>query len=137
MKDFLRRAVDVVRARFAGRVSYASLPHEGVDWTLFDFIATDAGYRTGPMAAYFRDQIRAFVAHGRSLGKPVAITEFGCASFHGSADAGGSELTMILASRGIVKVLDGESGIAVRRWEPKAAFDRLAAYYSQSAGDAR
>lgn len=32
MKDFLQRAVAVVRARFGGKVSYASLPFEGVDW---------------------------------------------------------------------------------------------------------
>jgi len=95
MKDFLHRAVEVSRARFGGRMSYASLPLEGVDWSLFDIIATDAGYRTKMMAANFRDQMRAFVAHGRALGKPVAITEFGCATFRGSADEGGSELTMI------------------------------------------
>jgi hypothetical protein len=203
MRDFLRRAVDAARARFGGKVSYASLPHEGVDWTLFDIIATDAGYRTGPMAGHFRDQIRAFVAHGRSQGKPVAITEFGCASFHGSADVGGSELSMIewqsgrpvrlngnyvrdedeqagylielldifeaegvdsafvytfarydlphrrspeedfdLASRGIVKILDGEGWPTVRRyadmpWEPKAAFDTLGKYYGSSASSGR
>src|SRR5689334_681236 len=33
VNDFLGRAVDVVRARFGGPVSYASLPLEGVDWT--------------------------------------------------------------------------------------------------------
>jgi len=95
MKDLLRRAVEISRARFGGKLSYASLPLEAVDWSLFDIIATDAGYRTKAMAASFRDQMRAFVAHGRTLGKPVAITEFGCATFRGSADAGGSELTMI------------------------------------------
>ena len=46
INDFLRRAVDVVRARFGGQVSYASLPLEGVDWAPFDIIATDAAYRT-------------------------------------------------------------------------------------------
>src|SRR5258708_28953669 len=41
VNDFLRRAVEVVRARFGGKVSYASLPLEGVDWALFDIISTD------------------------------------------------------------------------------------------------
>ena len=88
MKEFLRRAVDVVRARFAGKVSYASLPFEGVDWSLFDIIATDAGYRTKENAAHYRESIRAFVALGRSQGKPVAITEFGCSTYRGASDSG-------------------------------------------------
>ena len=93
MKHFLRRVVEVVRARFRGRVSYASLPFEGIDWTLFDIIATDAAYRTKQNAAQYRESIRAFVAQGRSLGKPVAITEFGCGAFRGAADAAGRDPT--------------------------------------------
>ena len=196
MKDFLRQAVEVVRARFGGKLSYASLPLEGVDWTPFDIISSDAGYRTRETASSFRENIRAFVAQGRAQGKPVAVTEFGCPAYRGAADLGGSELSMIewgsgarpvrlkddylrdeheqatylrevlevfesegvdsafvytfarydlphrsnpredfdLASRGIVKVLDGQSPVVVRRhsdmpWEPKAAFDTLAHCY--------
>ncbi|MGH7651092.1 MAG: hypothetical protein ACREMS_04550, partial [Gemmatimonadaceae bacterium] len=95
INDFLRRAVEIVRARFHGKVSYASLPFEGVDWSRFDIISTDAGYRTRETAPRFREQIRAFVAQGRAQGKPVAITEFGCMTYRGAAEAGGSELTMI------------------------------------------
>ena len=91
MSDFLRRALDVVRARFGGKVSYASLPLEGVNWAPFDIIATDAAYRTKENAASFRDSIRAFVAQGRSQGKPVAITEFGCCAYRGAADAAGRD----------------------------------------------
>jgi hypothetical protein len=93
LKDFLRRAVELVRARFRGRVSYASLLFEGVDWTLFDIIATDAAYRTKANAAQYRDSIRAFVAQGRSLGKPVAITEFGCGTYRGASELAGSDPT--------------------------------------------
>ncbi len=192
INEYLGRAVDVVRARFGGPVSYASLPFEGVDWSRFDIISTDAGYRTNQTAAQFREQIRAFVAQGRSQGKPVAITEFGCMTYHGAAKIGGSELTMIewsadgrplrvkgdfvrdeseqanylreileifdaegvdaafvytfarydlphrsdpaqdfdLASRGIVKVFDDQSGPIGTRfngmpWQPKLAFDTL------------
>lgn len=95
MDAFLRRAREVVRARFGGTVSYASLPFEGVDWTDFDIIATDAGYRTKASAPHFREQIRAFVAQGRALGKPVAITEFGCPPYRGAADRGDSELSAV------------------------------------------
>ena len=91
INDFLRRAVEVVRARFGGKVSYASLPLEGVDWTPFDIISTDAAYRTKENAAQFRDNIRAFVAQGRTQGKPVAITEFGCTTYRGAADLAGQD----------------------------------------------
>jgi len=90
--DFLRKAVEVVRARFGGKVSYASLPLEGVDWTAFDIISTDAAYRTKATAPHFSDNIRAFVAQGRAKGKPVAITEFGCTTHRGAADGGGDSL---------------------------------------------
>src|SRR5262245_29296481 len=93
--DFLGKAVEVVRDRFGGKISYASLPFEGVDWTAFDYISTDAGYRSIDLAARFRDDIRAFVAQGRAQGKPVAITEFGCATHRGAADLGGRGFTII------------------------------------------
>jgi len=44
----------------------------------------------------FRDDIRAFVAQGRALGKPAAITEFGCTTHRGAADVKGhGELEII------------------------------------------
>jgi hypothetical protein len=70
-------------------VGYASLPFEGVDWTPFDLIATDAGYRSIEVAGRFRDDVRALVADGRAQGKPVAVTEFGCTTHRGAADLGG------------------------------------------------
>ncbi|WP_433323079.1 hypothetical protein [Spirillospora sp. CA-294931] len=85
VNDFLGRAVAAVRARFGGRVSYASLPFEGVDWTPFDLVATDAGYRDAATASGFRESLRAQVARG----KPFAVTEFGCATYRGAADRGG------------------------------------------------
>jgi hypothetical protein len=89
INDFLGRAVELVRGRFGGKLSYASLPFEGVDWTPFDFISTDAGYRSIEVADRFRDGVRALVAQGTALGKPVAITEFGCTTHRGAADKGG------------------------------------------------
>jgi hypothetical protein len=86
LNELLCRAVEVVRARFGGKVSYASLPFEGVDWTPFDIISTDSGYRSAETATRFRESIRALVAQGRAQGKPVAITEFGCGAFRGAAD---------------------------------------------------
>jgi len=85
INDFLGEAVKIVRAHFRGKISYASLPFEGVDWSLFDFISTDAGYRSVEVAGHFANSIAALV----SLGKPVAITEFGCTTFRGATNLGG------------------------------------------------
>jgi hypothetical protein len=89
INDFLAKAVELVGARFGGRLSYASLPFEGVDWTPFDVISTDAGYRSTEVADRYRDAIRAFVAQATAQGKPAAITEFGCTTHRGAADLGG------------------------------------------------
>src|SRR5262249_31016879 len=86
LNDFLRRAVDACRARLGGRVIYASLPGEGVDWPPFDIIATDAAYRSAVPAPHFRESVRGFVALARAQGKPVAATEFGCATYRGAGN---------------------------------------------------
>ncbi|MET9558358.1 hypothetical protein [Streptomyces sp. NPDC006645] len=82
---FLGEAVAAVRTRFGGRIGYASLPFEGVDWAPFDIVATDAGYRDARTADRLTDGLRALTAHGR----PAAVTEFGCTTYRGAADAGG------------------------------------------------
>jgi hypothetical protein len=82
---FLGRAAAAVRERFGGQISYASLPIEGVDWTPFDVIATDAGYRDAATAPGFGDRLAAQT----SQGKPFAVTEFGCTTHRGAADLGG------------------------------------------------
>jgi len=91
INDFLGKAVGVVHERFGGKISYASLPFEGVDWTPFDFLSTDAGYRSIEIADRYRDGIRALVAQG----KPVAITEFGCTTHRGAAEKGGHGDTIV------------------------------------------
>jgi hypothetical protein len=83
INDFLGKAAALVRDRFGGKISYASIPFEGVDWTPFDVISVDA-YRSAEIADRYRDDIRALVAQG----KPVAITEFGSATYRGAADRG-------------------------------------------------
>ena len=82
INNFLGKAATLVRERFGGKISYASIPSfESIDWTTFDFISVDA-YRSKEIANQYRASIRALVAQG----KPVAITEFGCATFHGASD---------------------------------------------------
>lgn len=85
LNDVLSRAVARVRERFSGKISYASVPFERVDWTPFDIIALDA-YCSNTLVNQYRAGIRALVAQDR----PVAITEFGCATFQGATDQSGS-----------------------------------------------
>src|SRR5215216_841632 len=83
VNDFLGKAVAVVRERFGGRITYASMPFEGVDWTPFDIISLDM-YRSVEVADRFAAGMRSLVAQG----KPIAITEFGSATYKGAADKG-------------------------------------------------
>ena len=83
INDFLSQAVALVRERFGGGVTYASIHFERVDWTPFDFLSIDH-YRSIEIADRYRDSIRTLVAQG----KPVAITEFGSATYRGAADKG-------------------------------------------------
>ncbi|WP_236795713.1 hypothetical protein [Amycolatopsis sp. GM8] len=100
VNEFLGKAAALVRERFGGRITYASIPLERVDWAPFDFVAVDA-YRSADVAGQYRHGIRTLVAQG----KPVAITEFGCATYRGAADQG-ARGGMILTDEG--KRLDGE-----------------------------
>jgi hypothetical protein len=81
---FLAKANDAVRQVFKGSVTYASVPLETVDWGRFDVVAVDL-YRDARIRDRFTDLLRRFFAHGR----PVVITEFGCCTYRGAADAGG------------------------------------------------
>jgi hypothetical protein len=79
--DFLRESVAAVRDRFGGRVTYAAIPFEGVDWSLFDIISVEL-IRSAQVADRYQEGVRALVASG----KPVAITGFGAAAYRGAAE---------------------------------------------------
>ncbi|WP_174186154.1 hypothetical protein [Nocardia barduliensis] len=104
VNDFLGKAVPIVRERFAGRVTYASIPLERVDWTPFDIVSVDL-YRTAEVADRFGAGVRALVAQG----KPLAVTEFGAATFAGAGDVGarGLEIVEYDDTHGPIR-LDGE-----------------------------
>jgi hypothetical protein len=80
---FLARATEAVRARFGGRVTYAAIPLERVDWAPFDIVSVDA-HRSKEVEHLYREGVRSLVA----AGKPVAITEFGVTPYRGAADLG-------------------------------------------------
>jgi hypothetical protein len=90
VNEFLTKAVAVVRERFGGKVTYAAVPLENVDWAPFDFMSMDL-YRSAEIA----DQFAAGIQHLVAQGKPVAITEFGAASYQGAGDQGARGLEIV------------------------------------------
>ncbi|HKA49331.1 MAG TPA: abortive infection protein [Candidatus Dormibacteraeota bacterium] len=91
LNAFLAKANDRVRRAFRGRVTYASVPFESVDWSLFDFASVDLYRGTQLSPDQFTDILRRFFAPGL----PVAITEFGCCTYRGAAAAGGRGFAII------------------------------------------
>jgi hypothetical protein len=104
LNDFLRGAVAVVRERFRGRVTYAAIPVERVDWTPFDITSVEL-IRSAEVAGQFREGVRTLVAGG----KPVAITGFGTATYRGAGDRGGRTMEVLeYGADGVTPVrLDG------------------------------
>jgi hypothetical protein len=66
------------------------VPLERVDWAPFDIVSVDL-YRSREIADRFTDGVRTLVAQG----KPVAITEFGAATYRGAADLGARALEVL------------------------------------------
>jgi hypothetical protein len=105
VNDFLGKAVAVVRERFRGRVTYAAIPVEGVDWTPFDIVSVEL-IRSAEVAGQFREGVRSLVGGG----KPAAITGFGTAAYRGAGDRGGRVMEVLEYDEGTVTPvrLDGE-----------------------------
>ncbi len=81
LNHFLHTAVAAIRERFRGKITYAAIPFEGVDWNQFDFVTLEL-IRSAEVADQFRDGVRSLVAQP----KPVAITGFGTATWRGAGD---------------------------------------------------
>lgn len=105
VNDFLRDGVAAIRERFGGRVTYAAIPVERVDWAPFDTVSVEL-IRSAEVAGQFRDGVRSLVAGG----KPVAITGFGTATYRGAADRGGRAMEIVRCDpdTGAPVRLDGE-----------------------------
>lgn len=90
VNDFLGNAVAVVHERYGGKLTYASIPLERVDWAPFDVVGVDL-YRSAEVADQFSEGVRTLVTQG----KPAAITEFGTAAYRGAGDRGARALEIL------------------------------------------
>ncbi|WP_330270531.1 hypothetical protein OG205_25130 [Lentzea sp. NBC_00516] len=100
LNEFLAQAVAVVREHFQGKVTYACIPFENPDWDLFDIKSFEL-IRSAEVADVYAESIRNVVAQG----KPVAITGFGTAAWHGSG---------AVAPRSMEIIEHDEAGLPVR-----------------------
>lgn len=82
LNDALRSYVKVVRAAFAGAVSYSAGPWETVDWSIFDIVGLDH-YRAGETA---EDYLAALEPY--RVGKPLVVMEVGCCTYEGAGPLG-------------------------------------------------
>jgi len=79
LNAFLAKANEQVRQVFHGKLSYASLIWEAVDWKLFDFVGVDH-YRAARIKERYAEMLQPLFA----TGKPVVVTEFGCRTYQGA-----------------------------------------------------
>jgi hypothetical protein len=104
LNDFFGEAVAEIRARFGGRITYAAIPTEQVDWAPFDIISVEL-IRSAEVADQFSAGVRRLVAGG----KPVAITGFGTAAYRDAGDRGGRVMEILeYDDTGAPVRLDGE-----------------------------
>lgn len=83
LNEFLSNVLAVVRSEYQGKVTYASTPLEDIDWAHFDFVSVDL-YRSAEIVEVFETGVRQLVERGM----PVAITEFGAATWEGASAHG-------------------------------------------------
>ena len=83
LNAFLASASAAVRGVFHGPLTYASLPSEEVDWSLFDVVGVDH-YRDARIKDRYAEMLRPLLAHG----KPVVVTEFGMRTYRGAEGSG-------------------------------------------------
>lgn len=83
LNAFLAEAAPAVREVFKGPITYAALPIEAVDWTLFDIIGVDH-YRAKRNRATYSRSLQKL----SDCGKPVVVTEVGVCPYQGAEDKG-------------------------------------------------
>lgn len=85
LNDFLGGTIDAIREVYDGAMTYNAATWEwaSLDWSRFDYLST-SGYRDEDNRDTYEDDI----AQMQAVGKPVVISEFGCATFEGASDLG-------------------------------------------------
>lgn len=86
------------RNKFNGKITYASLPDEDIDWKDFDIVGVNL-YEDASNRTKYGKELERYKSHG----KPVAITEFGTAPYKGAKHLGGYAHSAIDWQKGKLK----------------------------------
>lgn len=98
-REMVSDFADALRAVYHGKLSYAGLAFEPVDWTKFDYISLDH-YKASYNAAMYTEPVKALAAYH----VPIAILEVGLCTYAGAENDG---------SRGYAIISHGEDGMSV------------------------
>lgn len=79
LRAYLQKTVASVKQVFHGKLTYASLVWESVDWDLFDYVGVDH-YRAEKIKAQYLEMLKPAFEYD----KPVVITEFGVQTYQGA-----------------------------------------------------
>ena len=102
LAEHLKKASDVARSHFRGRITYSPIPWEDVDWSLFDILSTN-NYRDDSNRGTYVERLRRL----KRYGKPVVVTEFGCSTFKGAEKMGAMGFDIIDFSQDPPGIRDG------------------------------
>ncbi len=80
---FLAKVAHAVRKVFHGKLTYAALIWEKVDWNIFDFVCVDHYYEVR-----IKDEYTEMLRPLFDFEKPVINSEFGCRTYKGAENAG-------------------------------------------------
>ena len=90
LNDYLTELANVARGQFEGPITYGAGSWERVDWAPFDLVGVNL-YRNHWNEKTYQDDLVRLLENG----KPVVITEFGCATFEGAERRGGGGWTIV------------------------------------------
>lgn len=92
--EFLSTALHETRKNFSGKITYAAGMWEIVDWTNFDIISVNL-YKASFNKSYFNKILQKYT----TMGKPLAITEFGCCTYTGAEKKGPTGYSILDTSK--------------------------------------
>ncbi|OGH64526.1 MAG: hypothetical protein A2821_04745 [Candidatus Magasanikbacteria bacterium RIFCSPHIGHO2_01_FULL_41_23] len=98
VQELTKKLALQTREHFKGKITYASLPDEDIDWEHFDIVGVNL-YKDALNSGKYAKELERYKSHG----KPVAITEFGTAPFKGAKHLGGYAHSVIDWQRGKLK----------------------------------
>ncbi len=90
LNEFLRLLVNVVKQHFKGNFTYAAGNWEDIKWDIFDIVGINHYLNAFNKLTYIK-KLREL----KSFKKPVAILEFGCGSYKGAENKGGSSYDIV------------------------------------------